>query len=142
MSIFNDHRRCLELLDGEDEDKRKLVQENIKNLKMTFGKHNGKSFREIFFGDNKWVWWACNKSTSDSATMKLFKRYCDSNKIEGKTIKPIMKIYAQKQYKIPDMDHFRRTVSREMYCRLCEYHVEVKETFTGEECSVCGFAFR
>ena len=139
MSIFNDHRRCLELLDGDDEDKRKLVQENIKNIKMSFGKHKGQTFRDIFVGDSKWVWWACNKATSDSPTMKLFKRYCDSNKPQ-KTIKPIMKIYLEKQYKIPERQHMRLTACKEMYCRLCDFRVEVKETFTGDECSVCGFA--
>ena len=36
MSIFNDHRRCLDLLDGDDEEKRQLVKDNIKNIKITF----------------------------------------------------------------------------------------------------------
>ena len=139
MSIFNDHRRCLEILDGEDEEKRKLVQDNMKNIKMTFGKHKGKSFRDIFVCDTKWVWWACNKSP-ESPTIKLFKIYCDSNKVE-KSIKNIMKIYVDKKYVIPERVQFRRTQSREMFCRLCDYRVEVKETITGDECSVCGFSF-
>ncbi len=141
MSIFNDHRRCLELLDGDDDEKRKLVQDNIKNIKMTFGKHKGKSFRDIFFCDSKWVWWACNKASPESPTIKLFKRYCDLNKVQGKSIKPIMKIYVEKNYVIPERVQFRRTQTREMFCRLCDYQVEVKETLRGDECSVCGFSF-
>lgn len=142
MSLFNDHRRCLEILDGDDEDKRRLVHENIKNIKMTFGKHKGKTFRDILVHDTKWVWWACNMASSQSATLKLFKRYCDSNKIDGKGIKPIMKIYIDKGYKLPEKEHFRRTEPREMYCRFCDFHTEIKESFSGDECSVCGLALR
>ena len=61
MSMFNDHRRCLEILDGDDEEKRKLVQDNLKDFEMTFGKHKGKSFRHIFTSDTKYVWWATKR---------------------------------------------------------------------------------
>lgn len=145
MSIFNDHRRCLEILDSDDTDKRKLVENNIANIKMTFGKHKGKTFRDIFFTDAKYVWWVNNKASLDTSTLKLFKKYCDSNKTDSKTIKPILKVYTEKGYKIPPVNNtrvYKQYKQREAFCRLCDYIVDVKETFSGDECSVCGYAFR
>lgn len=137
MSIFNDHRRCLELLDSED-DKRKLVSENMRTCTMTFGKHKGKYFKDIFVNDQKYVWWVCNKASLNSPTIKLFKRYCEKNKTDAKSVKPVMNFYVKNNYEIPERVQMRAydQVSR---CRHCEEYVNVKETIHGHECSVCGF---
>lgn len=139
MSILNDHRRCLELLDSGDADKQKLVRENLQSFKMTFGKHKGKSFRDIFFNDNKYVWWVCNKASQDSPTIKLFQRYCQANKPD-KSFKSIMKVYTDRKYKIPEYSHMRVCEQRQAMCHHCDHYVDVKETLQGDECAVCGFS--
>lgn len=137
MSIFNDHRRCLEALDSDDDDARKLVRENLATIKMTIGKHKGKTFQNIFLNQTNYVWWVCNLSTSKSPTLLLFKRYCDGKNPQNKEIKPIMKLYQERNYKIPENKYMRHVSRTEAFCRFCDSTVDVKEKLDANVCSVC-----
>jgi len=141
MSLFNDHRRCLEILCGDDdEESRKLIEENLKNFKITFGKHRGETFKAVVLNHPTYVWWVCNKAKLSSPSMALFKKYCDMNPNEKKGIRSIMKVYTDKGFKNPPKEFLKHVDAREMFCRLCNSKVTVKETFHGDACSVCGQA--
>ena len=139
MSVLHDHARCLEILHGEDNDARKFVEENLKHVKMTLGKHKGKVFQTIFLNDARYVWWVCNMANSKTPTLLLFKHYCQSNRVETKNIKQVFKIYHDRDFKQPPKTYMRHVERRSAFCRLCDAEVDVNEKFTGDECSVCGF---
>ncbi len=145
MSICNDHGRCLDLLRSDDEAKIKLVKDNLARCKMNFGKHKGRTFQEIFVSDSRYTWWVCNKADKKGSSFQLFKEYCQSLQGE-KGIKPILQVYSKKEYKQPPAIRTCKSAMRtcepiERFCRLCGDYVSAKETFHGEECSVCGFSF-
>ena len=144
MSIFSDHTRCLDILTSDDpdaEDARKLVKDGLKNVKMTLGKHRGKTFFDIFVNQKGYVWWLTNQAKSKNPTILLFKKYCEMNGVSDKSLKPIIDVYTRNDFKIPESAYMKFVERREAFCRLCDAMVAVKEKIRGSECSVCGFAF-
>lgn len=157
MSLFNDHARCLAILDGGDEKKRQMVLDNQGNMKITFGKQKGKTFRDIFKKESGFVWWVCNKAPLKAPTLALFKKYCERMKSGGPETETKMK-RLQKSFRLrirnrssktnemqevsecPFSRAVRLTPQKNEHCRFCGEIVDVRETFFGEECTVCGFS--
>lgn len=120
---------------------------------MTFGKHKGKTFHYIFQNEPGFVWWVYNKASVKSPTMALFENYCrrmnsgDSVKLsERKRPGKHLHFSSQKKNKdsflrIPDrgFGFMKECKLKDVYCRFCDSTVEVKETFSCDECYVCGF---
>ena len=126
------------MLDSDDESKRKLAVENIKNCALTFGKHKGKTFLYIFLNEKNYAWWLCNKAKPGSPTVDLFKRYFDMNSDHDKA-EPLKRGYVEKGFVMPPKKYMRLAESREAFCRFCDGQVEVKETFQGDQCMVCDY---
>tara|TARA_B100001287_G_scaffold276836_1_gene289905 strand:- start:6331 stop:6771 length:441 start_codon:yes stop_codon:yes gene_type:complete len=144
MSLFNDHARCYEIISGDGADdadevdaddaaKRKLIYDNLSNFKMTFGKYKDTRFKDVFSNDSKYSSWLCD-SNSINPTVKLFRTYI---------CKTIKKKKPCKSISLPTtVSHrtsFREYKKRMRQCRFCDEMVDVKETFSRDECSVCGF---
>lgn len=141
MSLLNDHKRCASILAGDgDEEKVAFVKDNLGAVVMSFGKHKGKSFRQIQTADPSYVWWVCNRAETKNSTMHLLKIYLKSFETRKPTIKRIIEVYESRDCKIPKAP-MRQCEQMILFCRFCDEEVSVKETFSGNECSVCGFSF-
>jgi hypothetical protein len=122
----------LDILKGEDEEKRQFVLSNLHRAKLSCGK-NKKTFADC---DNKYINWICREAFVDSSTLELLKIY--SERKNTKFVKNItnMKKGTSKVFK---KDYMRATQEFYFFCRFCNERVEVKETFHGDVCLVCGF---
>ena len=141
MSILNDPKRCLDIVQSDDVEKRKLIYTLLPDMRMSFGKHKNKSFKNVWAVDPKWSKWACDNLASKSNVICLFKKYIEPFQ------KPVLPVYVKRvrptESSIRDImtrsKYMRYEDRKEVYCNQCESLVEVKETFSCDVCSVCSF---